>query len=201
MNRKISLRMGNTVSQFEYDHQEFQDWLPIDGELSGLTFEDCKFVNCSWGSLSLRASRFLSCRFENCDLSNIDVQGARFRDVVFSDCKLVGVSWAMAADVVQLGFQAGKLDYSSFSGLNLKKTEFARASLRDVDFSQADLSECDFRESNLLNAQFRGTKLLKADLRGAIHYVIDPLANSIQGVRAQLPEAQGFLAGLGIRLE
>jgi len=189
------------VHKCEYDSEVFSDWAPENGVFSGLTFEDCKFVNCAWSSQSLRSSRFLSCRFENCDLSNVDVQGARFRDVVFTDCKLVGVSWAMAGDIVQIGFQAGKLDYGSFHGLNLKKTSFIRVSLREVDFSQADLTECDFRESNLFNAQFRGSKLLKADLRGAINYVIDPVANSIQGVRATLPEAQGFLAGLGIRLE
>ncbi len=185
----------------EYDNEVFSEWLPESGLFSGLSFEDCKFVNCSWSSQSLQNSRFLSCRFENCDLSNVDVRGVRFRDVIFSECKLVGVSWAMAADVVQIGFQAGKLDYGNFSGMKLRKSSFVRSSLRDVDFSHADLTECDFRDTNLLNAQFRGTQLLKADLRGAFNYVIDPVANSIQGVRAALPDAQGFLAGLGIRLE
>ncbi|MGK5082194.1 pentapeptide repeat-containing protein [Bdellovibrionota bacterium FG-1] len=68
-------------------------------------------------------------------------------------------------------------------------------------FSGTDLSECDFQKSDLFNARFQNTTLLKADFRGAHSYLIDPISNKVRGARFSLPEAQGLLVGLGIRIE
>lgn len=185
----------------EHDGETFSNRDFSDLDLTGTTFENCKFFRCTLTRAILAKTRFISCKFESCDLSNAILKSSRMRDTEFEGCKLLGIQWTQLDDFINPSFDSCNLNYSNFVGLKLKKTHFFKCSLREADFSQADLTECSFKDSDLSLARFNATTLMKADFRGALNYVIDPILNKVKGAKFSLPEAQGLLVGLGIIIE
>ena len=185
----------------EYLDEIFSGTLPGHVTFEGNTFENCTFNQVDLKGVSLEKCRLISCKFIECDLSNVQISNSRIREISFERCKLMGIQWIRAAEMVHASFHECNLNYSNFSGMKLKKSLLKDCTFLDADFSQADLSECDFRNSNFLDARFHNTLLLKSDFRGALNYLIDPLSNQVRGARFSLPEAQGLLAGLGVKIE
>lgn len=192
--------MGNTDSS-EHSGQHFKDIDFANPDLVGHSFEECTFTKCRFLSSEFTRARFLDCKFEFSELSNSKWANARLRDSFFVGCKMIGIQWVQTEDLSSLSFEDCNLAYSNFTGLKLKKVRFFKCRLNDSDLSQTDLSESDLRESDFLNVRFNQTRLLKADLRGAVNYLINPMENVVKSARFSMPEAQGLLYGLGIRLD
>ena len=170
-------------------------------EIVGVEFDSCTFRHCVFAKASLSGCRFLDCAFESCDFSLLKVRNARFRDVRFKDCKMIGINWTPIGGALDLAFEHCLLDYSIFTGLDLRRIKLIRCSARETDFSDSNLKEAVCTGTDFQAARFSNTDLSKADLRGADNYQIDPSANRLRKARFSLPEAISLLQGLDIVIE
>jgi uncharacterized protein YjbI with pentapeptide repeats len=85
------------------------------------------------------------------------------------------------------------LDYSTFYGTKLKKTNFNNCTLLDVDFSQTDLSASVFNNCDLAATCFSNTNLEKADFRTARNFSIDPDGNKMKKAKFSSLNLEGLL--------
>lgn len=189
------------LDQTEYSRERFVevDW---SGQaFIGIEFEACVFRRAILAKASFSKCRFLDCKFENCDMGLIKVVNTRFRDTSFKECKLIGVNWSPVNAAVGLSFENCLLNYSIFSGLDLRRMELVRSSAREVDFSECNLEEAVLTGTDFLGARFANTNLSKSDLRGATNYQVDPSSNKVKKAKFSLPEAVSLLRGLDIAIE
>jgi uncharacterized protein YjbI with pentapeptide repeats len=110
----------------------------------------------------------------------------------FEDCEGLFLSFR---------FKECALDYSSFTGLMLKKTCFEDCSLIQADFTQADLRAASFERSNLQHAIFMRTQLADSNFSTAFNFGIDPENNYMNNARFSRDRLEGLLIKYGICIE
>lgn len=141
----------------------------------------CRFIECNFTKSDLRGVVFEDCSFENCNFSMTEIDGASFRNILFKGCKMLGIDFTKFNNLIfSFRFETCIMDYCTFFGTVLKKTQFINCSLKEVDFSEADLTRAIFTESDLTRAIFSRTILEEADFRTAINFGIDPETNSVK---------------------
>ncbi len=162
--------------------------------LENREFVKCEFVNCDFNKSDLSQNDFLDCHFKQCNFSLAILDGTGFRDVVFINCKLLGVNFTKCNKFLfSFEFRECFLDYCTFLGTKLKKTNFEGCSLKEVDFSETDLSAAVFKNCDLSGAKFSKTLLERTDFRTAINFSIDPDANKIKKTKFSSLNLAGLL--------
>jgi fluoroquinolone resistance protein len=166
------------------------------------TFEGCSFESCNFERADLSGARFSDSSFTNCNLSNAALRKTAFQDVVFNGCKMLGLLFSdCEAMLFDARFESCVLDYSSFTGMRLKKHFFGRCNLREVDLSGTDLTAASFDGSVLSGTRFDGANLEKADFRSALDFGIDPTTVKLKGALFSRSGLDGLLRHLGLRIE
>lgn len=189
------------TSQEEFSEQVFESLDQKGIGIEDIEFEACTFKNCNFGGAIFKLCKFVDCKFEHCDLSNLQINRTVFRNTSFNHCKLLGINWANASSVAHLNFEKSILDYSSFVGLDLRKSVIRECIAREADFADTNLGEADCKGTDFTSARFANTNLVKADFRQAINYNIRYGENKLMKTRFSLPEATLLLYGLDILLE
>jgi uncharacterized protein YjbI with pentapeptide repeats len=189
---------------------EYEEQLFFGVAASERTFEDVRFVTCTFRHSHFDHASFLRCRFNDCAfidcrLDLMNVTGSRFTDARFTDCRMQGVDWTRAhwSSIrlpAMLHFQRCLLNDSSFFGLHLEGMKAIECRAIGVDFTEADCVEADFSGSDFQDALFRKTRLAGANFTDAINYRIDIFNNDIRRARFCMPEAAALLHGLDIDL-
>ena len=169
--------------------------------LDGKEFNGCTFVGVQLAGSTLSMCKFVDCTFRRCDLSNILVKGCTWKDVTFEDSKLLGVNWTAGKVVTHLTFRRSTLNFSNFSGLDLRNSVVAECVAREVELGHTNLSEADCRKTDFSGARFSQTNLSKCDFREAVNYAIRPDDNMIKKTRFSMPEATALLYGMDIILD
>ncbi|MFO0746687.1 MAG: pentapeptide repeat-containing protein [Myxococcota bacterium] len=158
-------------------------------EYEATTFRDCDLTGADLGK-----KRFVDCVFEASNLSTVEWRGAALHGVRFRECKLLGADLTrVRTTFLALTFEACKLDYANFGGLELVKTLFDHCSLVDASFVGTNLSGAVFSDCDVSGALFRQTNLSGADLRGADGLVLDPEQNRIRKAKLSLHGLPGLL--------
>lgn len=170
--------------------------------LDGLSFEDCSFTSCKFENVPIRASIFTGCSFSKCSFLLTKVDDTTFNDVLFKDCRLMGVNFTTCNDfLLNFEFADSILDNVFISEKKLQKIKIRGCTLKDCDFMRVDFRSADFEKTVFNKVNFSECNLEKADFRKAENYSINPESNRIKNARFSLPEAQSFLAFLGIRID
>lgn len=130
------------------------------------------------------------------------IDGAGFRDAKFTGCKVLGVDFTRCNKFMfSFSFKECTLDYCTFFGTKLKKTNFARCTLKEVDFSEADLSASVFSDCDLSGTRFVNTILEKADFRTAQNFDIDPNINRMKKARFSALNLIGLLSRYNLDID
>jgi uncharacterized protein YjbI with pentapeptide repeats len=93
------------------------------------------------------------------------------------------------------------MDYVSFVGKKMTKTNFLDCSLKDANFSNTDLSSSTFKKSNLEGCIFNKTQLKNVDFTTAYNFTLDPEINFIKKAKFSREALQGLLAKYDIVVE
>lgn len=184
----------NIFASEYFDDETFSDidfTLPV--KLSGVEFQDCKFENCKLSQVTFFDCRFENCSFYNCDLSSVSIKYCVFDSVVFTESKLTGIQWADVGIPLNVIFRQCTLNYSSFIGVDLRKTEISRCIVKEVDFSETNLSRSDCRYSDFSGARFINTNLEHTNLSYATNYSIHPGGNKLKKTVFSSPEVLSLL--------
>lgn len=188
-----------------YENQEFIGLSVLRCEISGISFQDCVFMECDFKEVQWVNCKFRDCCFNRCDLSLASVKDSQFKGVRFKESNLMGVNWAAAAwprvgGLERVDFTRCVLNYASFFGLRLKGRKLAGCTALESDFAEADLTGADCTQTDFQRSRFLNTNLTRADFTGAKNYSISPLLNQIQHAKFALPEALSLLYNLEIHL-
>ncbi|MBI9102486.1 MAG: pentapeptide repeat-containing protein [Spirochaetales bacterium] len=171
-------------------------------DIRDVSFERCKFSSCLFNEISMADTIFTGCIFEKCSIVLARLENTTFNDVLFKGCKMIGLDFTKANDfLMTMAFDETILDNIYFFDKKIRKTNFINCRIKNSDFTRVDLSGSDFTESLFEHVTFSQCKLEKADFRSARGYQIDPETNNLKKARFTLPEAQSFLAYLGINIE
>lgn len=165
-------------------------------EIAGFEFQEINFTE-----LELKSRVFLDCKFTKCNLSNVSLMNIVFRGVVFEDCNLMGTNWVEVRKGGDYSFNACKMDYCCFQGVDLRNMKFDDCLLREADFSSANLSKASFKGANLSGTSFANVNIEKADFRGARSYFIDPRFAKIKEAKFSFPEALVLVQAMGAEVE
>jgi len=165
-------------------------------------YENCRFLNCNFYNGDLSHITFRECRFEGCDFSLTKLKNTALSNIHFIDCKLLGVQFDDCNPfLLFVDFENCLLKLAVFHKLKLKKTRFKNCNLQEVDFTEADLSSSSLDDCDLQRAIFHKTNLEKADLRSSFHYSIDPENNRIKKAKFSRTGVVGLLDKYGIEIE
>ena len=165
------------------------------------SFEDCEFRAFDFSVHNLKSVSFLNCKFTNCNMANIQLMNASMRDITFESCNLIGVNWCNLRRYEDLKFKECKLNFSSFQGLKLKRTEIINSLAVDVDFSGCDLSLSNFSGSGFAGANFEAANLTDTDFRSSRDYLFDLRKAKIKGAKFTYPHVMALLTALGAEIE
>lgn len=165
-------------------------------------FENCHFKNCNFNNVIFENSKFIDCSFETCDFSSANIHQTIFRNIQFMHCKMIGIRFD-ECNPFGLGasFQSCNLDYSMFSGMDLRKVNFDACTMIEVDLSESNLQKSNLTNCRLLNAVFDNTDLRETDLRGSIGFRINPLQNKIKKMKISRTEIEGILQQYDLCIE
>ncbi len=169
-------------------------------DLGGRELTDCTFLNCKLQETRWPRSRLDDCRFERCDLTRMQPRGMLALDLRFTHCKLMGVEWTDLGRFPQLGFTDCVLDFASFVGLSLRKTDFVRCQISEANFFDADLREADFSGSDLRGSILRNCKLSGTDFSAATNVFFDPATNESRGAKIPIETAAMLAMQLGLHV-
>ena len=190
-----------TFEKDTYERETFNGLSLGEETVKGVTFEECRFENCSFIGTRLEACRFLTSAFDGCVLSAVLPMNSRFDEATFKRCKVIGIDWTRCGETRKLQFTDCQLNYSNFRFLKLPGLKMERCEVKDADFIEAHLKGASFAKSDLEKTRFFKTDLSGADFRGAYNYGIDPTTNTLKKAKFSLPEAIGLLESLDIVIE
>lgn len=125
--------------------------------LIGVSFKDCKFVDCII-STAFYSSSFQNCQFVNSEMPNTSFVKCAMSDMTFSRTRFDGVVFSVTA---------------------IMKSDFNNAILTNVDskfknnytkcnFSNTQFDECNFRKSCFANCDFTGAQFVNSDMRETV---------------------------------
>jgi uncharacterized protein YjbI with pentapeptide repeats len=191
-----------TPGKKDYEEETFlsMDFSVLD--VCDFCFEDCRFVSCKFRECAMPGAAFRSCSFEGCEFVLTKMDHVTLNGALFSGCKIMGVNFS-ACDVFGFSpeFSGCIIDSSVFYGNRMRKGRIADCRLVGCDFIECDLKEADFSGSSMERVVFQRCDMERADFRAARGYQIDPASNKLRKARFRLPEAESFLAFLGISIE
>jgi len=147
----------------------------------GREFQDCIFKQCDFSDSTFSGSKFLDCTFEECNLSLMKLGNTTLQSVIFKDCKILGVNFHECSDFLfSVAFNNCILDFASFAGKKMTKTNFFKSSLKEASFIQTILTSSKFEQCNLSGTIFNRTDLTGVNFSTAFNYTIDPEINSLK---------------------
>lgn len=194
------------MSDKYFESQKFEG-IEIDHEtLSGYTFIDCAFHNCTLTDSRLVGCTFSECRFYGCSVSGVKSEESEIKFAEFTDCTLVGIDWAdfmsgsRFADPIQKLTDC-RLKYNNFVDMSFRKFDFSGSDYMGSMFAECVLSECSFNSCPLKDTEFFKCDLRKTDFRGTTGHRIDILSCKMKGSRFSYAEAAELLGVLEIKLE
>jgi fluoroquinolone resistance protein len=190
-----------SFTQENYTGEVFSKVEMGDEEIQSVTFEECRFNECSFIATKLPGCRFVNCKFTDCTLSAIAVTNARFDNTSFEKCKAIGIDWTLAKEFRDMAFKNCQLNYSNFRFLKIAKTKMTGCEVKDADFTETDLSLSDLSNSDFEKTRFMKTNLNGANLKGATNYAIDARYCSLKKTRFSYPEVVTLLQNLDIIIE
>jgi fluoroquinolone resistance protein len=177
-----------------HEQKEFKNIDYSEKTLRNRDFNKCKFIDCYFTQSDLRTNNFDNCFFENCNFTMTVVEGVGFRDATFKSCKILGVDFSQCnIFLFSFHFDNCIMDYCTFYGRKLKKTNFVHCLLKNVDFSETDLTSSVFSNSDLTGAMFSNTLLEKVDFRTATNFSIDPEFNRLKKAKFSAFQLEGLL--------
>lgn len=184
-----------------YEDQAFEKIGYTGAKVNGKEFQNCTFIKCDLSSTEFFNNRFIDCTFENCNLSMVKLGGSTLNNMVCRDCKIMGVNFSECDDFLfHVKFEACTLDYSSFMGKKMVKTQFIKSSLKEVNFSQANLTGSIFKDCDLQAAIFNRTNLSAVNFASAVNYSIDPELNDIKKASFAMQGLPGLLTKYSIKI-
>jgi len=185
-----------------FDGQTFSSLRVFPGAERDAVFCGCTFAGCVFQGADLSSFAFEDCAFEACNLSLAVVRGTAFKNVRFTECKMRGINFFdCCRTALSLRFSKCDLEYASFDGLPLRKTQFEDCSLREVQFARADLTGSSFTRCDLARVAFLHTNLEKTDFSSAYNFVLDPDANRLRKAKFSLFGLPGLLEKYGLEIE
>jgi len=171
------------------------------GQLTGTTYENCKFMNCDFAHAQLAGITFVDCLFDTCNLLLADLGNTGLQNIRFKHCKISGVNFGKANDFLfEVHFEDCILDNAVFYKKKNKKATYTDCSMIETDLTEADLTDCKLINCNLKNAFFSRTVLKNADLSTSFNFIIDPDDNIIKKAKFSLHGLPGLLAKYDIRI-
>jgi fluoroquinolone resistance protein len=162
-------------------------------KLTEIEFCDCKFINCKFSKVIFFDCRFVNCNFKNCDLSSILIKHSVFDGVTFEESKLTGIHWADTGIPLNIKFRECLLNYCSFIGVDLRKTEMTHCIIKEADFSETNLSKSNCRYSDFTGTRFANTNLEYTDFSYASNYSIHPDGNKLKKTIFSSPDVLSLL--------
>jgi fluoroquinolone resistance protein len=200
MDRYTEKLKGNKELSFKLEsYSVYDDLLFSEVAISKKTkiveseFAECVFKNCKFFEVHFFNCRFENCIFDNCDLASISMKHTSFSDVMCIDTKLTGIQWADASIPLDVTFRNCLLNYSSFIGVDLRKTDLLGCQLKEVDFTETNLSKANCQYSDFTGARFINTNLEYTDFTNATNYSIHPDGNKLRKTKFSLPDALSLL--------
>jgi fluoroquinolone resistance protein len=187
-------------SQCEYEDREFDQLDLKQNRISSTDFQSCIFNRCDLSRSILTECRFDDCTFQACDLSLVKFKGSQFRNSNFSGSKLVGIDWTELSKTFSVNFQDCAMNFSNFSGMNLKKIKIVNCIAHEVSFAESNLTECDCTMTDFAGSIFSKTNLTKANFSNARNYAIDVRNNTVTKLKLSLPEALALFETLGVMI-
>jgi fluoroquinolone resistance protein len=164
-----------------YENQTFEKADYSGKAIKGREFIECTFENCNCANSDFSGNKFIDCTFRACNLSMIKFAGAALFNAIFKDCKILGVNFSETQEMLfKIDFESCILDYCSFMGKKMPKTNFTRCSLKEANFIQSNISGSVFDQSDLSGAVFNETDLTSANFVTAFNYAIDPELNKVR---------------------
>jgi len=171
-------------------------------KIQGNEFDECRFTDCDFSNSQFLNGRFTNCEFIGCNLSMVKFSGSTMNDVFFKDSKLLGINFSECVDFMfGVGFEKCLLDYCSFMGKKLVKTNFLDCSIKNAIFTDADLTKAVFNRADLAGTVFSHTLLKEADFTTAINYALDPALNVVKKAKFSLYGLPGLLAQYDIKVQ
>ncbi|MFD1256967.1 pentapeptide repeat-containing protein [Mucilaginibacter terrae] len=184
------------MEQLTYDDQTFEKVIYTGKFITGREFQDCVFKLCNFSDSTFSDNKFLDCTFEGCNLALMKLGNTSLQSVTFKDCKILGVNFHECSDFLfSVEFVNCTLDFASFAGKKMLKTNFSKCSLKETSFIQSILTGSQFHECDMGGTVFNRTDLSSVNFVTAYNYTIDPEINTLK--KAVFAE-QG-LAGLLVK--
>lgn len=183
------------TSNTDYFQKTFKDIDLSSQSVENSTFEDCKFINCSFFEGSLYNCNLDDCEFTGCNISMTKLDNTKIRDTKFTKCKMLGLEWNTLSTELGLKLDCEKCDltYGSFIDIDIVGSTFIDCRMHEMEMRAADLSECAFTDCDLTKSAISKCRLIKADLSTSKNYVIDPSSNILKGAKFTYPELVGLL--------
>ncbi|WP_319783844.1 pentapeptide repeat-containing protein [Oceanisphaera sp. IT1-181] len=188
-----------------YVEQTFSRLSFIEGDFSGVEFEDCTFEHCDFSGSTFARGKFIDCTFKHCNLSLMKVPSTRWFGVEFIECKLVGVDWTKADWPVfhldsELRFKHCILNDASFFGLTLQGLRLDECKCHEMDFREGDFSNSFMTHCDFTNSVFMRTNLQSVDFTESENFNIHVLENKIDNATFSRFAALNLLFSLNIEL-
>ncbi|ETZ20737.1 pentapeptide repeat-containing protein [Pedobacter sp. V48] len=186
--------MNNSNETTIHEGKTFNSINYAEKRLENREFIKCEFVNCDFSKSDLSHNDFMDCHFKQCNFSLTVVTGTGFRDVTFTGCKILGIDFSKCNKFLfSFHFDRSHLDYSTFYGTKLKKTNFTECSLKETDFEECDLTSSVFHNCDLSGATFVRSVLEKTDFRTAKNFSLDPAVNKVKQAKFSALNLSGLL--------
>ncbi len=179
--------------------------------IAGAVYHNILFAQCTFDQAKLTGVTFSACEFDECtiiasDLSLTDLTDCVFKETRLAGSRSVGVNWTKTRWPDKpleppIQFTESILDYSIFTGLNLRDLVMRDCRAHDVDFSECDLNSAVLDGTDLTGARFVDTNLSRVSLLRATNYFIDPVTSRVKGAVVDVPEGLSILKAIGVRIE
>ncbi len=169
------------------------------GDISGSTFNGCKFVSVNLVEALARNCTFENCSFIGCDISRWSVSNASFQEVHFIDSRILGVDWSKVSPLVfSVEIKDSNASYSGFDGLSLNGCMFQSVNLTDCSFSKCDLSKVDFVGCDMSGVSFYRSIMKSTDLSSSVNVVLDHRQCILKDTKISVTDALSILQRQGI---
>ena len=202
--------------------------ITLPSTLTGVLFQHCQFVTCTFSSGTLRNTTFEHCQFYDeattegcafrycdlshasftqCDLRRCDFSQANWYDLTVSDCRGLGLIGRGVSNEKQVNERVS-LQSLTVTNTDLTLSDFAHADLgdstildcrcSDVDWTEANLSGSRIIHCDLTGGQFARALIEDADLSESLFNSIDVRHVSLQGVRVTRDQLPFLVSRLGL---
>jgi fluoroquinolone resistance protein len=184
-----------------HDSKTFEDVSYTEQLIKGREFHDCTFKKCDFSNSDFSHCKFVDCVFEGCNLSMMKLGGTTLNHAEFKHCTVLGVNFSQCQDFLfTVGFDSCILDYASFMGKKMLKTNFIKTSLKEVSFTGANLAGSVFDETNLADAVFNQTDLTSVNFTTAFNYILNPELNVMRKAIFSIDGVAGLLGKYNIKI-